>query len=62
MIMQNKLFDILEDLNNCESKSLSDNITDRLDKVLNLYLEKLDKSYDNVLNYDLLKVLKELGK
>lgn len=61
--MENKLLNILNDINSCEQRTLADNISERLNKLLQKYIKQLDLSYTNVLyTTNLLEVLKELSK
>lgn len=57
----NKIEKILIDINNTKVKTLKENISERLNKTLELYVYELNRTYNSAVS-DPKKVIKELSK
>jgi hypothetical protein len=60
--MENKVLNILRDIEKVSKYTLTSNINMRLDKVLTLYLEDLDRAYSRAVNKNINELIKELIK
>lgn len=60
--MKSKVQILWDDVKDYQELELSDNIKDRLDKVLSRYVEDLDRSSDRLLSKKTRIVYKELSK
>ena len=58
----NKIEKILIDINNTKVKTLKENISERLNKTLELYVYELNRTYNSAVSNDPKKVIKELSK
>jgi len=59
--MRSKVESLLIDIDKYTPKSLEENIKNRLDKTLKLYLENLDAAYDNLRSSNVKSVFRRLS-